>query len=232
MNASKTPGTADHLNTITELLDALSSASELVGLSAQRLQDCNKHHTAGRLVRAQKTYEALIASTLYFYGEAISPLWHGTVPDTEAVRDAAPELLDALQAVSLTVAIHASQNPGDREAQQDMAKVRAALTKATTARPAAPWTSETADPAHDRPERSGHCTCDRKCGVVLRRDRVDFVCVNCNLPREISDPAHGGPGGTMGDAAAAMPVPGCTVGNELHSRPLTRGEASTQGGAA
>lgn len=43
------------------------------------------------------------------------------------------------------------------------------------------------------------------------------------------DPANGGPGGGMGDAAAAMPapgelrpVPGVTRGNELNSKPVMR----------
>ncbi len=37
-----------------------------------------------------------------------------------------------------------------------------------------------------------------------------------------NDPAHGGPGGGMGDAAAMLPVPGVTRGNELHSKPVMR----------
>lgn len=184
MNASKTPGTADHLNTITELLDTLRSASELVAWAARRLQDCNQHVPAGRLFRAQTYYDRLIVKTIGVYGDAAPAVGRGCIPDTEAVRDAAPDLLEALQAVSLTVAIHAGQHPGDREAQQDLAKVRAALRKATTVRETAPTTSLT------------------------------------------NDPAHGGPGGGMGDAAAALPVCGCTIGNELHSRPLTRGEAA------
>ena len=126
----------------------------------------------------------MIVKTIGVYGDATPAVGRGCIPDTDAVRDAAPELLDALQAVSLTVAIHAGQHPGDREAQQDLAKVRAALRKATMVRETPATTSPT------------------------------------------NDPANGGPGGGMGDAAAALPVCGCTVGNELHSRPLTRGEAA------
>lgn len=326
MTASKTLGTADHLNTITELLDTLRSASELVGWAARRLQDAGQHPTAGRLHRAQDAYDRVIVKTIGVYGDAAPAVGRGCIPDTEAVREAAPDLLEALQAVSLTVAIHAGQNPGDREAQQDLAKVRAALRKATTVR--RPEVAQLVPVPADEPlffqqfnyvadgvakTRDGISVVsigpsgtnehilvsanalvslllvssevkrmmipyqdgfgvDSGClnralaaadyafrntnavngGVEavekLLRGAVDTINATVNTHNESNvsrvapsdaaikpstdDPAHGGPGGTMGDAAAAMPVPGCTVGNEFHSRPLTRGEAAASGDAA
>ena len=320
MNASQTPGTADHLNTITELLDTLRSASEIVGWAARRLQDAGKHPSAGRLHRAQDAYDRVIVKTINAYGDAMPAIGCGNVPDTEAVRDAAPDLLDALQAVSLTVAIHAARHPGDREAQQDLAKLRAALRKATTVRE--PEIATCVSVPEDEPAffQQFNYVAD---GVAKTRDgksvvsigpaaSSEHILVSANalvalllvagemkrmmipykdgfavdqdvLNRALSaadyafysmkadnggvesvlnfmsaavetinatvaahnnsrvdrvpssesaihsptnDPAHGGPGGGMGDAAAALPVPGCTIGNELHSRPLTRGEAA------
>lgn len=176
-----------HVKYIAELLDTLHRASEVISWSLWKLSDGNYDrafdHVNCTLGEVQEVYGRISKA----YEEWMPPVGDafGDLPvSTEILRGAAPELLAALQAVSLTVAIHAGQNPGDREAQLDLAKVRAALRKATTVRETAPKTAPT------------------------------------------NDPAHGGPGGGMGDAAAALPVCGCTIGNELHSRPLTRGEAA------
>lgn len=142
-------------------------------------------------------------------------------PAHKALLEAAPDLLAALQAVSLTVACHAARYPGDVEAQRDLLRLRKAIAKATRK-----CRFNHADHASFR--MSGQLRLCVGCGHT--EALIDGEWIAGTKPIT-SDTAHGGHGGGMGDAAAALPVPGMTVGNELHSRPVTYAELGGRGGA-
>lgn len=309
------------LNVIEDLLNACRDASALLVGVAEEEERRFKRNAAMNVRDVEKALTGAICRGMSVCGERIpSGRESGVAVDPQAVREAAPDLFDALQSVSLTVAIHAARNPADREAQQDLAKVRAALRKATTVRKpeiATLVSVPAAEPAFFQQfnyvadgvaktrdgksvvsigpaASSEHILVSANALValllvagemkrmmipykdgfavdqdVLNRalaaadyafysmkadnggvepvlnfmsaavETINATVIELNSSRvsrvhasdsaissPTNDPAHGGPGGGMGDAAAAMPVPGCTVGNELHSRPLTRGEAA------